>query len=113
MAAKYQEVGGLRWGISFWRAANATWPFASLQASSEMISVTLSVFGLYKRQFEFSKAEIIGVRKKRGIFPFNTGIIFTHRKPEYPPFILFWSFSYQRLSNGLARLGFLVAEDDA
>jgi hypothetical protein len=97
-------------GHSFWFASNATWPFAFLEASPDSISITLSFFGVFKKKFEFAKSEIRSVKRKKGILPFNTGIIVEHQKQEYPPFILFWTFVYPKLAAELSRLGFTITD---
>jgi hypothetical protein len=113
MGANYQEVGGMRWGNSYSDAMNATWPFATLRATSESLSVTISALGLLKRQFDFTKAEIKGVRKFQGFVPFlSTGIVIEHAKPEYPPFLIFWTINFRRLATELQHRGFCVRYGD-
>jgi len=85
MMNEYIETGGLRWGVSFWGGMNATWPFAKLHATSDGIVIVLNVIGIMKERFEFSRNELKSIRKKRSIFPFNTGVVFEHAKPGYPP----------------------------
>ena len=111
MNADYQETGGLRWGDSFWCAANVTWPFATLTASPDGLHIAVRFIGLMKNDFDFRKADIVGIRRKKSILPFSTGIVIEHNKSNYPQFVLFWTFSYQRLKTELTRLGFAVAEN--
>ena len=106
---EYNETGGLRWGLSFWVAGNATWPFARLHALHECIQIRLSIFGIWSRVFEFSRQEIKSIRRKRGIW--SIGIVIDHTKAEYPPFILFWTFNYSTLKQALTNLGYNVSDD--
>ena len=110
MMDQYIETGGLRWGASFWGGMNATWPFAKLQATSDGIVIVLNVIGMMKEKFEFSRDELKSIRKKRGIFPFNTGVVFEHAEPSYPPFILFWTFRFATLKRNLTERGFTIEE---
>lgn len=100
----------MRWGETFWQAVNATWPFATLTASTDAIHVSLRFIGLMKEDFDFQKAEITGIRKRKGVLPFSTGIVIEHQKPDTPRFILFWTFGYTRLKSELTRLGFTVLD---
>ena len=110
MKKEYQQTGGLRWGESFWSAANATWPFAKLTATSGEIRLSMRFIGLMKDDFAFAKSEIDGMRRKKGILPFSTGIIIEHHKASYPRFILFWTFGYQQLKTELTELDFEVTD---
>ena len=111
MHPEYRETGGLRWGESFWNAANATWPFATLTATPVGIHISMRCVGLWSEEFDFAKSELRGITKKKGIMPFiSTGIVLAHQKPGYPRFILFWTFGYQRLRTELTRLGFVLED---
>ncbi len=99
-----KETGGLRWGESFWMAANATWPFATLNASPEALCISGIV------NLDFRKADIKAIRRKKGMLPFSTGIVIEHQKLGFPEFILFWTFRYKRLKTELTRLGFIVTD---
>jgi hypothetical protein len=105
--APYAETGGLRWGQSFGWAANATWPFARIHVSADHLRLSVS-FWKWKRSFDFERVEVRQIRRKRGLF--SVGVVVEHRKPEYPPFILFWTFRYEILCGALRRLGYEVAE---
>jgi hypothetical protein len=104
----YVETGGLRWGQSLWSAANATWPFARIYVSADHLRLSVNVGKLWKRSFDFERFEVRQIRRKRGLF--SVGLIVEHGKPEYPPFILFWTFRYKILCGALRRLGYEVAE---
>jgi hypothetical protein len=108
MLGQYSETGGLRWGSSFWRAANATWPFASLRASTDSVTVQLSVFGVWRQSFEFRRGDILSMRRLKGLF--STGVRIEHAKPEYPPFDVFWTLRYSVLKARLIELGYDVLE---
>jgi hypothetical protein len=111
MDTRYRETGGLCWGESFWNAVNATWPFATLTATHGGLHISMRFIGLWNEEFDFAKSEVLGITKKKGLFPFiSTGIVLAHQKAGYPRFILFWTFEYQRLKTELTRLGFEVAD---
>jgi hypothetical protein len=57
------------------------------------------VTGMMKERFEFSRDELKLIRKKRGIFPFNTGVVFEHAKP---------SFRFATLKRNLTERGFTI-----
>jgi hypothetical protein len=107
---QYSETGGLRWGQSFPFGANVSWPFAKLSATPSEIRIELNVFGILRRSFAFMPAELRCLRRKNGLLPFSTGIVFEHTNPTYPAFILFWTFNYQSLKQTLTRLGYQVWE---
>jgi hypothetical protein len=103
---EYHQRGGLRWGKSLWRgSSNATWPFATLRATAQALSIAVGL-GPLKRRFTFSRAEVDSVCLTRGLF--SAGLQVQHSRPDYPPFILFWTFAPGRLSTALAKLGYSV-----
>jgi hypothetical protein len=104
----YVETGGLRWGQSFGGALNATWPLATIHVSADHLRLSVSVWKLWKRSFDFERVEVRQIRRKRGLF--SVGVVVEHGNPEYPPFILFWTFRYKILCGALRRLGYEVTE---
>lgn len=58
--------------------------------------------------FEFARAEVRQLRRKRGLF--SSGMVIEHAKSDYPPFILFWTFRYNKLAETLRRLGYDVED---
>lgn len=111
MSEEYNESGGLRWGLNFWGAVTATWPFAHLRALPDSIQIRVSIFGIWSRVFEFSHQEIKSIRRKQVLG--SEGIVINHTKAEYPPFVLFWSFRYPALKAALAKLGYAISDDAA
>ena len=109
MSEAYNETGGLRWGLSFLGAVNVTWPFAHLLASPERLQIRVSLFGIWSRVFEFSRHEIKSLRRKDVLG--SVGMAIDHTKSDYPPFILFWTFSYPSLKKGMTRFGYDVIDD--
>src|SRR6185295_18792337 len=65
--APYIETGGLRWGQSLWSAANATWPFARIYVSADHLRLSVNVGKLWKRSFDFERAEVRQIRRKPGL----------------------------------------------
>jgi hypothetical protein len=104
----YVETGGLRWGLSFGRALNATWPWATIHVSADHLRLSVSVWKLWKRSFDFERVEVRQICRKRGLF--CVGVVVEHGKREYPPFVLFWTFRYKILCRALQRLGYEVTE---
>lgn len=104
----YKETGGLRWGQSLMRGLNASWPFAKLHASRDEIRIDVSIFWMWRRTFRFARREIRALRRRRGLV--SVGLRVEHDRPDYPPFILFWTFKYPRLKAGLVQLGYEVMD---
>jgi len=107
MELEHSEIGGLRWGNSYGRAANATWPFAKLTATQSKLTIRLR-FGPFGRTFEFERHEVRALRRKRALF--SVGIVVDHESTIHPPFLLFWTFGYARLKSALEQLGYPVLE---
>ena len=104
----YFETGGIRYGNSYWSSSNFSWPFASLKASPEEISICVSFSSLWTRTFTFNRSQIKSIRKKRGLW--SVGIEIDHSATEIPPFILFWTFHYKTLKKHLESLGYDLVE---
>lgn len=102
----YNETGGLRWGSTFLRAMNVSWPFARLHASQDEIRIDISF--PWERTFRFSRREIRTLRRTRGWF--SIGLRIEHEHADYPPWVLFWTFRYRTLKAALERLGYAVLD---
>ena len=100
----YEEIGGLRKGQNFWLAGNTTWPFAKIEIYEDKIIIT----HLFSRKLEFQKHEINYIEKYRGFLPFSKGIRIDHNKAGMSPFILFWSFSVNRLISKITERGIII-----
>jgi hypothetical protein len=103
----YFQRGGLRWGNSFWLGWNATWPFATLDATADFLNIAVG-FGPFKRKFDFGKEEVQAVKLKGGFF--SIGLQVEHLRPDYPPFVLFWTFAPRRLRLKLTEFGYKFSE---
>ena len=99
--------GGLRLGESFWRAANVTWPFASWKLSSDSLEVSLGLGPICLRRFTFARTEVRVLRPCNGMLSF--GVQIEHTKAKYPPFIVFWSFTVDRLLADAESEGFPIS----
>jgi hypothetical protein len=109
MDTPYTEVGGLRWGRSFWFAANSSWPLARLEASRERIEIrVLGILG--KETLSLRREEVLAIGQKVGLF--STGVVITHASRPLPPFILFWTRNYGRLKAALQELGYAVSDEE-
>ena len=104
MDPHYWKTGGVRYGESFWFALNFTIPFAKLCVKRDSIVLRISFLGLFRRTFEFQKSEIRALKWKRGFF--SRGLLIEHCKPDYPPFILFWTGDRKGLGAALSGRGY-------
>lgn len=94
------ETGGARIGSGF-GAFNASWPLATLEATEEQLR--LSAVG---REFVFHKSSIVRLCRHKGIF--STGLRIEHSVDDYPVPIVFWTFRFGRVREGLNALGYDV-----
>ena len=108
--SEYVEIGGLRWGQSFVRSANVSWPFAKILISPERVHVTMKFWKIWDLVFNFERNELQAIRKVRGFF--NVGAQLEHRNTEYPPFILFWTFRQKALLGEFRRMGYEVPDSE-
>jgi hypothetical protein len=102
----YRERGGLRWGQSFWNAANASWPFASLRIAPGLIEIDLNAWPFFSNQFLFTSPEVTRLQRVNGLI--SSGVQIEHLQSTYPPFILFWSFDCQAVLREAKAAGFPV-----
>lgn len=98
-------TGGSRYGKSFWRSANYTWPLARLEIEPDKLR--LSTF--FGRTFLFEKSQIKSLSMYGGLFFFSTGLLIEHSVADYPPFIVFWTFSFDGVKTELVRNGYEVS----
>jgi hypothetical protein len=85
------DRGGLRWGESYWRAKNVTWPFATLTVRDNYLEVDSAFpFPLFSANFIFVPKDVSALRPYRGFI--RRGIQVEHFRRDYPSFIVFWSF---------------------
>jgi hypothetical protein len=103
------ERGGLRWGESFWIAKNATWPFATFTVRANYLEVICAVpfpLGIFDATFIFTPSDVSELRIIWGLF--SRGVHIKHRREDYPPFIVFWSFSASRVLASAGAAGFRI-----
>ena len=110
MNSDYTETGGLRFGDSFWVAANATIPFAKLHVTPEHIDITLRSPISSNRSFLFRKQDVLAIRKKHGLF--SVGIEIEHQDKNKCPYILFWTFRFKKLKTSLLDMGYPFEENE-
>ena len=108
MSKEYTETGGLRWGKNFWIASNFTWPFATLKATKDQLYIRVGVWRFFQKVFKFNRLEVKDIKRQKGFF--GVGILIEHSKSEYPPFIMFWTFNYNKIKIELNRLGYQISE---
>lgn len=101
----YEELGGLRWGQSFWDAGNATFPFAKLRINPDQLEIQLNGWPISTARYTFTPKDVSILRIQRGLFWFP-GVRVEHTKPDYPPFILFWTTSPSFLLKSAGAAGF-------
>jgi len=104
MSEAYSETGGIRYGTSFCTALNFTWPFATLTVTADQLVIRVALVGIWSRTFTLNRAQINSIKRKRALW--SVGIEINHSIPEYPPFILFWTFRYRRLKHELECRGY-------
>jgi hypothetical protein len=105
--AEYVEIGGLTWRQGAWTLF-ASWPFATIRISRERVRLTIKFWKIWDLAFDLEKAELQAIRRRRGLF--SVGAQFEHRKADYPPFLLFWTFRQKTLFGELRRLGYNVLD---
>lgn len=93
--------GGIRIGHSRTDALNFTYPFVELYATHEVVELKISLF-FYKKIFCLKRENI------NSIFPvksfFSQGIKIEHSQSNIPKFIIFWTFSVDKVYKELKEL---------
>ena len=99
--------GGARWGQSFRKAANASWPLATLRITPYDLEIEIKLWPIVRR-FQFTRNEVVTLKKRRGLV--SVGVQIEHARSDYPPFILFWSFQRKRLLATAEAAGYLISD---
>ena len=107
--AKLRTRGGIRYGQSYWFAKNATWPLVVLEADSEEIVLSYSIFRYRKEIARIKKQCVQLIRRKRTIL--SVGIEIIHNSTEHEPFVLFWTLDSAYVLGLLSHLGYKVRTD--
>ena len=108
MKALSEHTGGIRWGDGPWTAQRATWPFAHLNICDDRLILTMPDGG-----FEFPRTTVTQLVWKGswlGRFlklPWGA-LRIEHDVPDYPAFILFYSFNITAVCDNLRGAEFLV-----
>ena len=100
---RFIETGGIRVGRSYWLSWNASIPFAKLAATET--ELTLSGLG---KTYAFPQGEPIKLSRYNGAF--STGLQIEHSNPNYPKFLVFWTFRFDEVKCELEALGYQVKE---
>jgi hypothetical protein len=103
MQEEFSQIGGGRIGRSSWMASNATWPFAFLTVTRQTLTLKVPL-----KQYIFERDAIRQLKHYQGIL--STGLQIVHARKDYPPFIVFWTFSFKVLKSELQRLGYSVED---
>ena len=83
---------------------NATWPFATLTATSRQLSLAAAFSGT----FDFAPGEVAALEVHGSIPLLGTGLRIVHTRPDYPPNLIFWCFGNPRkLIERIEALGFM------
>jgi hypothetical protein len=93
---KFSQIGGAR--LDFF---NATWPFARITVSPEMIELKC-----FSKKYQFLKDQIIDLREYNGII--SKGLLIEHKLKSYTHHMVFWTFNFQKLKVGLEGFGYVV-----
>ena len=109
MIDAFTQVGGIRCGSSYWNATNSSWPFVKLCLSQDMIEITIRGLVSSPTVLQFARSDIRGIRERKGLF--SAGIQIEHKRCEYAPFVIFWTFDYSGLRNALKQRGFPLIEE--
>jgi hypothetical protein len=98
MTTMFSQTGGARIGFF-----NASWPFAKLSATSDIIRLTC-----LGRECEFPRREVRRLSRHRALF--STGLRIEHAVAACPEFVVFWTFGFEKLKRGLEGAGYEVQE---
>ena len=72
-----------------------------------MLELEMNLWPIVRR-FHFTRKEVAALRKRRGLI--SVGVQIEHARPDYPPFILFWSFQRKRLLATAEAAGYLISD---
>ena len=106
MPEEFNQRGGARIGRSYWISSNATWPFASLIATSQVITLKVLI-----KQYVFKNENIQQLKRCQGIL--FAGLQIVHTRKDYPPFIVFWTSNFELLKSEFQKLGFSVEDNSS
>jgi hypothetical protein len=84
---KFSQIGGARLDIF-----NATWPFAKITATPELIELKC-----FSKKYQFIKDQIVDLREYTGII--SNGLLIEHKVKKYPHHIVFWTFAFGKLKS--------------
>lgn len=96
----YKEIGGMRKGLNESLCVNMTWPLAKIEIYPKKIILTY----LFFKKIKLTKSEVDYCTIYKGFF--GSGIRIYHHNLDYDQFIVFWSFSLDKLSKKLKSAGF-------
>lgn len=104
MAVLTQRGGG-RIGSSFWRSVSATWPFVTLEATCD--ALTMRFVG---KSYRIDRASVDHVRPFGPSWapPGFHGVVISHHDQSIPSHVLFWSFDRGRLLKELRDQGYAL-----
>ena len=123
-AQEHVERGGLAWGGGVWSTGGGyvSWPFVTLRVTRDRLRLTVRPWRWFAKLlatvdrsfhsehvFELSKLDVEAIHRKRTAL-FSTGVTIEHHAAACPPFVLFWTFQYDTLSNELRRMGYRIVE---
>ena len=93
--------GGIMIGHSYWDSARYSWSFAKLVFRDD--ALVISTRFLWEREYVLDYGSIAAATPKRG-FPCG-GVAITHRAPEIPPYVVFWTVNAASVLEELQRHG--------
>jgi hypothetical protein len=65
-------------------------------------------FGPLKRRLSFAAGDVKQFSTRRVLF--EIGVQLEHEKPDYPPYIVFWTSRHRRLLAAARAAGYVVVE---
>ena len=83
----YTDYGGVMYGQCYLGSMNWSFPLAQLSLNDSSAEIKI----LWFKKFLFAPGDIQKIELFNGIF--SKGIRIIHNRKDYPPFIVFWSFS--------------------
>ena len=92
---------------------NYSWPLARLEVNSEELTVTTTMFGLFKTgSYTFSRAQIVSI-ERYSVFPLlGNGLRIVHSVIGYPQKLIFWCRP-DTVLRGIASTGFTLNDSGA
>jgi len=97
----YKFRGGLRAGSGYSLATNYTWPFATMEITSDSIRI-----GTFFSKYVFEVGKIHFIKKYDALF--SKGVQIFHEVNTLPKFIVFWTLQRKSVLKCLSEYGYCI-----